>query len=25
VHPREVVKQALQWNCAAVIIAHNHL
>jgi DNA repair protein RadC len=24
VHPREVVKQALQWNCAAVIIAHNH-
>jgi len=24
VHPREVVKQALQWNSAAVIIAHNH-
>ena len=24
VYPREVVKQALQWNCAAVIIAHNH-
>ncbi len=24
VHPREVVKQALQRNCAAVIIAHNH-
>ncbi len=23
-HPREVVKQALQWNSAAVIIAHNH-
>src|SRR5271170_4898430 len=24
VYPREVVKQALLWNCAAVIIAHNH-
>ena len=24
VYPREVVKHALQWNCAAVIIAHNH-
>ena len=24
VYPREVVKQALQWNSAAVIIAHNH-
>jgi len=24
VHPREVVKQALQWNSAAVIVAHNH-
>jgi DNA repair protein RadC len=24
VYPREIVKQALQWNCAAVIIAHNH-
>jgi DNA repair protein RadC len=24
VHPREIVKQALRWNCAAVIIAHNH-
>jgi DNA repair protein RadC len=24
VHPREVVKQALVWNSAAVIIAHNH-
>ena len=24
VHPREVVKMALQWNSAAVIIAHNH-
>jgi len=24
VYPREVVKQALQWNCAAVFIAHNH-
>jgi DNA repair protein RadC len=24
VHPREIVKQALQWNCAAVIVAHNH-
>jgi len=24
VHPREVVKQALQWNAAAVIVAHNH-
>ena len=23
-HPREVVKQALQWNAAAVIVAHNH-
>jgi DNA repair protein RadC len=24
VHPREVVKQALVWNSAAVIVAHNH-
>jgi len=24
VHPREIVKQSLQWNCAAVIVAHNH-
>jgi DNA repair protein RadC len=24
VHPREVVKAALQHNCAAIIIAHNH-
>jgi DNA repair protein RadC len=24
VYPREVVKQALEWNAAAVIIAHNH-
>jgi DNA repair protein RadC len=24
VHPREVVKQALQYNAAAVIVAHNH-
>ena len=24
VHPREIVKQALQQNCAAVIVAHNH-
>lgn len=24
VHPREVVKLALQRNCAAVIVAHNH-
>ncbi|HVC01406.1 MAG TPA: DNA repair protein RadC [Steroidobacteraceae bacterium] len=24
VHPREIVKQALAWNCAAVIVAHNH-
>lgn len=24
VHPREVVKQALQYNAAAVIFAHNH-
>jgi DNA repair protein RadC len=24
VHPREIVKAALQRNCAAVIIAHNH-
>lgn len=24
VHPREVVRQAIQTNCAAVIIAHNH-
>ncbi len=24
VYPREVVKLALQWNAAAVIIAHNH-
>ncbi len=23
-HPREVVKQALLWNSAAVIVAHNH-
>ena len=23
-HPREIVKQALGWNCAAVIVAHNH-
>ena len=24
VHPREVVKEALHWNAAAVILAHNH-
>jgi DNA repair protein RadC len=24
VHPREIVKHALQRNCAAVIVAHNH-
>jgi DNA repair protein RadC len=24
VHPREIVKAALQRNCAAIIIAHNH-
>jgi DNA repair protein RadC len=24
VHPREIVKQSLQWNSAAVIVAHNH-
>jgi DNA repair protein RadC len=24
VHPREIVKHALQCNCAAVIVAHNH-
>ena len=24
VYPREVVKQALYWNAAAVIVAHNH-
>jgi DNA repair protein RadC len=24
VHPREIVKQALRRNCAAVIVAHNH-
>ncbi len=24
VHPREVVKRALQWNSAALIVAHNH-
>ena len=24
VHPREIVKQALGWNSAAVIVAHNH-
>jgi DNA repair protein RadC len=24
VHPREVVRQALSWNAAAVILAHNH-
>jgi DNA repair protein RadC len=24
VHPREIVKLALQRNCAAVIVAHNH-
>jgi DNA repair protein RadC len=24
VFPREIVKQALQWNSAAVIVAHNH-
>ncbi len=23
-HPREIVKAALQRNCAAIIIAHNH-
>ncbi len=24
VHPREVVRRALHWNAAAVIVAHNH-
>lgn len=24
VHPREIVKQALVWNSAALIVAHNH-
>ena len=24
VYPREVVKEALRWNAAAVILAHNH-
>ncbi len=24
VHPREVVKRCLHWNCAAVLYAHNH-
>lgn len=24
VHPREVVKRALHWNAAAIIVAHNH-
>jgi DNA repair protein RadC len=24
VHPREVLKQALAWNAAAVVLAHNH-
>jgi DNA repair protein RadC len=24
VYPREVVKQALAWNAASVILAHNH-
>lgn len=24
VHPREIVKRALEWNAAAVIFAHNH-
>ncbi len=24
VHPREIVKQALRFNSAAVIVAHNH-
>ncbi len=24
VHPREIVKQSLRWNAAAVIVAHNH-
>ncbi|OYV74879.1 MAG: DNA repair protein RadC [Chromatiales bacterium 21-64-14] len=24
VHPREIVKRALETNCAAVVIAHNH-
>lgn len=24
VHPREVVKEALRWNAAAVVLAHNH-
>jgi DNA repair protein RadC len=24
VHPREIVKRALHWNCAATIVAHNH-
>ena len=24
VHPREVVKKALEYNCCAVVLAHNH-
>ena len=24
VHPREVVVEALHWNAAAIIVAHNH-
>ena len=24
VYPRQVVKRALHWNCAALIISHNH-
>lgn len=24
VHPREVVKMALETNCAAIVVAHNH-
>ncbi|MBK1630649.1 DNA repair protein RadC [Thiohalocapsa halophila] len=24
VHPREVVREAMRWNAAAVILAHNH-
>lgn len=24
VYPREVVKEALRWNAAAIIVAHNH-
>jgi DNA repair protein RadC len=24
VHPREVVREAMHWNAAAVIFAHNH-